>query len=176
MKKIVTIMGIVVLAGAIVFPAMAQVGTRNSGAGQGSGFGVCPWYGAENSTLTTEQRAELGRLHQGFRDETAGIRSELRTKRQQFRDVMRNSNLDPEKARALRQEISALESQVDQKHLEYQLEARKIAPDAQFGCGYGYGHGRGNDSGRHMMGHGKGDGSGRHMMGHGHGSGSCWNQ
>jgi zinc resistance-associated protein len=162
MKKLVTIMGIMVLASAIVFPALAQTGTRNPGAGQGSGFGGCPWYGAGNSTLTAEQRTELDRLHQSFRNDTAGLRSELQTKREQLNDVMQSSNPDSEKARTLRQEISVLGAQVDQKHLEFQLEARKIAPDAYFGCGYGYGHGRG-------------DGSGHHMMGHGHGSGSCWN-
>ena len=159
MKKLTTIMGIMVLASAIVFPALAQTGTRNPGAGQGSGFGGCPWYGAGNSTLTAEQRTELDRLHQSFRNDTAGLRSELQTKREQLIDVMQSSNPDPEKARALRQEISGLEAQLGQKHLDFELEARKIAPDTFMGCGYGYG-------GRH--------GQGGHMMGGGYGPGSCW--
>jgi zinc resistance-associated protein len=160
MRKLTVIMVALVLMGFMALPAIAQRGGNPGLSGNGSGgFGRCPWYGAGNSSLTAEQRAELDRLHQGFREETAGIRNELQAKRQQLRDLMRNSNPDPEKARALRQEISALETQMDQKHLEYQLEARKIAPDTLLGCGYGYGghHGRGGG-----------------MMGGGYGPGSCW--
>jgi zinc resistance-associated protein len=166
MKKLSTVMGIFMLVSVLVVAAFAQPGGRGSEAAPSGGPGWCPMYSARNSNLSDTQRAELDKLHQRFQNDTVGIRNELRSKRGQLHELLRTSNPDPEKATALQQEISGLEAQLGQRHLEFRLEARKIAPEGSYGCGYGRGHGGG---------YCKGDGGGHHMMGCSYGPGPCWN-
>jgi zinc resistance-associated protein len=122
-------------------------------------------YGYE--TLTEEQRAKLTDLDKKFYDETKDLRDNLWTKSTELNTVLNNENPDIEKAKALQKEINDLRAELDSKGLEYQVEARKIVPDARYGRGYGRGYGH------HMWGGGTGRGYGYDKRGYG--PGSCWN-
>jgi len=58
---------------------------------------------------------------------------------------------DREKVKALQKELSDLRAKIDEKRLNYELEARKIIPDDQRAGRYGRGY-----YGRHMGGYGPG--------------------
>jgi zinc resistance-associated protein len=122
-----------------------------------------------------EQRTQLDNLHKKFYDETAQLRNEMWTKSRDLSALLNSPNPDADKARALQKEITGLKAQLAEKRLDFELEERKIAPDARYGSGYGRGSGRGYGKGYgHHMG-----GYGHHMGGYGHhkggyGPGGCW--
>jgi zinc resistance-associated protein len=184
MKRLVMIVGIVLLVGAIAVPVSARGPGWGKGGQKmgswGSGPGSCLQYGKEYETLTEEQRTQLDKFHQKFYDETAQLRTEIWVKRGELRILMNTSNPDVEKAKTLQKEISDLMGKMAQEKIAFQLEARKINPDFRFGGGFGKGYGR------HMKRYGPGMGYGHHMGGYGpgmdpgqypggHGPGYCRN-
>ena len=140
-------------------------------------------YGRGYDRLTEDQRNQLDKLHRGFYDETAQLRKQLSDKSGELNTIFKSSNPDVAKARALQKEITGLRSQLAEKRLDFELEERKIAPDARYGHGYGRGSGKGYGKG---YGRGYGRGYGHHMGGYGHhmggygpqsggyGQGGCW--
>jgi zinc resistance-associated protein len=115
-------------------------------------------------------------LHKKFYDDTAQLRNEMWSKSRELRALLDSPNPDADKARALQKEITGLRSQLAEKRLDFELEERKIAPDARHGYGYGRGYGKGSGKG---SGRGYGRGYGHHMGGYGphmggYGPGGCW--
>ncbi|NIQ91245.1 MAG: Spy/CpxP family protein refolding chaperone [Deltaproteobacteria bacterium] len=181
MKKVLTTLGILVLVGFLAAPVFAHRygGGKNYG---GPGSGPC-WY--EGGNLTDDQRAELEKLHQQYVDDTAKLREEIWNKSAELDTLLNSSNPDPKKAKGLQREISDLKTKMSDKRLDFELKARKIAPNARSGRGYGKGYGRG-----YGHGHGGGYHHGYHG-GYGHrgqygdsgsyggygrgGYGPCWN-
>lgn len=189
MKRIITVVGIIGLIGMMAVPVLAY-GPRGGGAGygmgnRGGGPANCPNYGggyaARTANITVEQRAALNTLQQKFFDETAQTKNDLWAKRGQMRTLMNTSNPDETQVMALQKEIHDLKGKVAEARIKYQLEARKINPDARMGWGYGKG-----GYGRHMKGGGPGYGPNGDGRGHGRFGGSdsmrggygqrnCWN-
>jgi zinc resistance-associated protein len=171
MKRIVTIAGIVLLVAAIAVPAFSH--GRGWGKGRynmGSGHqrpSYCWQQGSGYENLTEEQRGQLDKLRQKSWNENAQLRDKIRSKSAELNALMNSSNPDAEKAAALQKEVSDLRAQMAQNRLNFQLEARKIAPEVRFGRGYGRSYGP------HMRGYGPGMGYGEHMRGYG--PGGCWN-
>jgi zinc resistance-associated protein len=160
MKRIVTIAGIVLLVAAIAVPAFAHGRYWGRHAYQrgdwNSGPGYC-WQDERGySNLTGEQRDQLDKLHQAFRDQNIQLRNEIRAKAAELSSVLNMANPDAEKAKALQQEISDLRAKMAQNRLNFQLEARKIAPEVRFGRGYGRGYGPGKGYEERMRGYGPG--------------------
>jgi len=172
MKRFITILGILLLVGAIAAPVMARGPGWGMGRQGGDPSGVCPGYGGGNDDrgsekLTDEQRTQLETLSQKFYDETAKIRTDLIAKGAELNILMNSSNADLEKAKALQKEISDLRAKLEQERLNHEFEVRKINPDARYGRGPGRGFGS------QMRGQGYGGmGYGRHMGGYG--PGYCW--
>jgi zinc resistance-associated protein len=160
MRRIVTIAGIVLLVAAIAVPAFAH----GRGWGRGhympgywrGGPGSCWQQGSGYENLTEEQRSQLDKLHQTFRDENAQLRDQVRSKSAELDTLLNSSNPDAEKALALQKEISDLGAKMAQNRLNFQLEARKIAPEVPFGRGYGRGYGPGKGYEQSMRGYGPG--------------------
>jgi zinc resistance-associated protein len=203
MKKLLALVGILVLVGAIAVPVLAHGpgwgrGHQMGGSGRGAGPGYCGEYGPGYGNLGEEQRTQLDTLNKKFHDETAQVRNDLWNKRGELNALLNSPNPDTEKAKALQKEISDLRANLAEKRLDFELEERKVAPEGSYGRGYGkgygmgYGHhmggyGPGKGYGHHMGGYGPGMGYGHHMggygpgmgygphMGGGYGQGSCWN-
>jgi zinc resistance-associated protein len=127
----------------------------------GRGPGYDGYHGRGYANVTTEQRSRLDELDRKFTSETANLRNEIRGKSVELDALLNSPNPDIGKARALQKKINDLRAELDQKATNYEIEARKVAPDVHYGRG------------RHMMGYGPGAGYGRHMGGYG--PGSCWN-
>ena len=163
-KKGVIMVAIIATAGFVVSAfagwGMGGYGHRGPGwrhmgwGGPGDGYGY-------NQNLTDEQQKALDQERQAFLNATESLRQDLDAKNLELRSELAKGNPDVEKAVSLQKEISRLESELDQKQLDFTLNARKVAPDA--GRGYLMG-GRGG-----MMGYGPGYGYGAGSRG-----GYCW--
>lgn len=183
MKRLVMILGVVLLAGAVAIPVLAR-GPGGGKGGQkmgrsGSDPAFSSQYERRYDNLTEEQRTQLDKLHQKFYDETAQLRTKIWAKRGELRILMNTSNPDVEKVKALQKELSDLKGKMAQERIDFQLEARKISPDLRFGGGFGSGYGRhmkrygqGRGYGHPMGGYGPGMGPGKYAEGYG--PGSCW--
>lgn len=97
-------------------------------------------YNYGNRGLTEEQRTKLTELDKKFYDETAEIRDNLWKKSNELNTLLDNKDPDIVKEKTLQKEISDLSPELDSKGLEYQVEARKIVPEARYGGGYGRGY------------------------------------
>lgn len=162
MKKLITILGTLVLIGAIAVPVIAW----GPGWGRGGGhpmmgqWGSSEPYRGDYGNLTDDQKSELEALDRKFFDETKDLHNQIWNKSRELGIALDKTDPDLEKARALQREISELRAQLDDKSLTHELEIRKISPDRR------YGYGRGGGYGSHM-------GSYGHRMGYG--PGYCWN-
>lgn len=168
MNKVGTIVGILLLASIVALPVMAWGPAGDWHRGRGGGYGPCSYGGAYDEELNRDQARQLDALHDKFLDETEGIRRSLRTKSDQLDEVLDSSDPDMTEAKELQREISALSNSLDEKRLEYMVEARKIAPEVgsyrgrgreyrgYHGRGPGYRHGRGPGYHHGYRGHGPG--------------------
>jgi len=168
MKKLATTLGILVLVTVLAAPVFAH---RWGGSEPYGGQGYC-WRDSEQyGSLTESQRAELDKLEQNFFNDTAKLREEIWTKSAELNTMLNSANPDANKVRALQKDISNLRAKMGEKRVNFELEARKIAPNARYGRGYagGYGHrGHHGPYGHHGP-HGY-----RGQTG-GYGPGACWN-
>jgi Spy/CpxP family protein refolding chaperone len=183
MKRLVIVLGILLLAGAVAVPVLAR------GPGGEEGYHMMgPWGSGPYGGLTEEQFKKFDQLNQKFYNDTADLRKEVWTKSRELSDILSSAEPDAVKAKALQKEISNLKAKLADESLNYELEARKIAPKDSYGRGYGWG------SGHHMWGPGPGMGYGMgygppmgygwQMGGYGppmgpgmgYGPGGCWSQ
>jgi zinc resistance-associated protein len=168
MKKVLTTLGILVLVGFLAAPVFAHRWGRGGNYG---GPGSCWSESGEYGNLTESQRAELEKLEQNFFNDTAKLRDEIRNKSAELNTMLNSPDPDAKKAQALQKEISNLKAKMGEQRVNFELEARKIAPNARFSRGQarGYGHrGHGYGMGYH---HGQKGNYGQR----GGGYGPCWN-
>jgi zinc resistance-associated protein len=169
MKKLITIIGILVLVSLMVAPVFAH---RCGGSGYhaGSGPGACWQDRGAHSNLTEVQRAELVKLEQKYFNDSAKMRDEIWTKSGELDNLLNAAEPDANKARTLQREISDLKAKMAENRLNFQLEARKIAPNIRAGHGPRMGYGRGHGWDHHHGAHAHQGPQG------GYGHGPCWNQ
>ena len=153
MKKLATTLGILLLVGVLAAPVFAY---RGSWGGWSGGPGSCLQDSETYGNLTESQNAELGRLEQKFSNDTAKLRDEIWAKSEELNTLLNEADPDGKKVRALQKEITALRAEMDRQRIDFELKARKIAPNSGYSRGYSRGYGR------HMMGYGGGYGHGRH--------------
>jgi Spy/CpxP family protein refolding chaperone len=157
MKRLFIILGGLVLVAVLAMPLLAQgpgwgVGSHMrvyQGSDRGSCWGLEKGYGE----LTTEQRSQLEELDKKFYRETTALRNEIWEKSSELNTLLISPDPDPEKIKALHRALSDLRAEMDEKHLTYELEVRKLLPELR-------------SSGRYSM------GDGHHRRGYG--SGRCW--
>ncbi|ABW68612.1 Spy/CpxP family protein refolding chaperone [Desulfosudis oleivorans] len=112
--------------------------------GQGAEEGAnarSPW----KSDLTEEQQKALDGLNQKFIDDTVDLRISINTASDKLALLMETSKPDRQQIKKLVKEISELKGKLAEKHVDYLMEAREIAPEAgkRFGvgkgaCGFGF--------------------------------------
>ncbi len=172
-------LGTIVLALILAIPglAFAQMGMGPGmgggmmGYGPGYGYGPATWGAGLN--LSPDQTQKLDTLHSNFLKETLPLRNQMIIAQMDLRALWVQPNPDQAQILAKQKQINSLREQVQEKALQYRLEARKVlTPEqqAQLGphglaglFGYGMGMGRGYGMG---PGYGKG-----HAYGQGYGRG-----
>ena len=168
MTKLTKTLGLALLIGALVVPLSACAYDWGRGRHMMGPWDSGGYYERGYGNITEEQRSKLAELDRKLYDETATLRDEIWTKSNELNALLNSPNPDLEKAKALQKEIGDLRTTLDEKRLDYEIEVRKISPEARFGRGYGRGY-----YGRHRGGYGPGMGPGWHRGGYG--PGSCWN-
>jgi zinc resistance-associated protein len=109
----------------------------------GYGYDQRGYYG----NLSEQEMQKLDQQRAEFLKATEILRQQLYEKELDLNNELVKENPDTSKASSLQSEISKLQSELDQKRLDYEIQARKTAPN--YNRGYrGYGH---------MMGDGHGE-------------------
>lgn len=89
--------------------------------------------------LTPEQSTQIFNLKQKFYNDTANLRRQMVQKRAELAALWQAPTPDQAKIAAKQKELNALRDQMQQKGLDFQMQARKIAPGAAMGPGPGMG-------------------------------------
>lgn len=147
MKRCLTIMTLLLLAGVLAFPMMAFCRGAGTGKSMGGMMGMerGKWHmgsmGNHVSNLTTEQKSQIETLLKKFRTDNAETLKQLMTKHFDLNTILDSDSPDPGKAKAIQKEISALNAKLAQEKVGLYIDMRKINPDAKFGRGMGRGVG-----------------------------------
>jgi len=177
MKKSIIISVLFIATLMWAFSAEAQ-GWGRGGGGRGAGPG---WQDDTfGLNLTQEQTTKLNTMRQAFWKDTSSLNVKFDQKQLELNSLLLEPNPDSGKVVKLQKEISELQTQFNDKRINYQLESRKILTPEQIaqlppGCtlgfgnlmcgpspGYGCGMGPGYGGGRSMgCGYGRGFGGGR---------------
>jgi zinc resistance-associated protein len=165
------ILVVLAVAGLIAFSTTSYA---DWGRGGGPGGGNCPMGAGEGfggrgfgGNMSDEEIATLQKERSTFLENTRELRDKHYQKELELRAELAKQNPDAKKAAELQKEVSALESELDQKRLEQGLKMKKEHPQI-------YSRGFGGDFGRRGgmgMGMGPGRGMGRGM---GPGGGPYW--
>ncbi|MDY6824501.1 MAG: periplasmic heavy metal sensor [Thermodesulfobacteriota bacterium] len=154
MKQLTSTIGIILLIAAVAVPVLAW-GPGNHMMGYG-GWGND--YGRSNSqALTPGQQDRLETLDRQFYDETRELRTQLQAQYTALDTELNKTDPDIAEIRAIQKDISRLRATLDEKSVEYEVEAGKIVPEA-----------RSRKLGFHHM--------GPYNRGSGYGPGYCWNR
>jgi zinc resistance-associated protein len=102
------------------------------------GRGCCGGWGG-GAPLTPEQSTQLFNLKQKFYNDSADLRRQMVQKRAELAALWQAASPDQAKIAAKQKELNALRDQLQQKGLDFQMQARKIAPGAAMGPGPGMG-------------------------------------
>lgn len=179
MKKIIFLSIAIVFISAfgITESYSQQMGPSMMGRGYGMGPGMMQ--GGWNR-MSLEQQKEWRRLEIAFWKDTLQLRQSLASKQMELWTLWEEENPDPEKAKALSDEISKLRSRLNNKQNDFLIQCREKFGDRGWACpggGYGMGPdmmGQGYGMGFGMMGRGYGMGPGMMHGGWGMGPGMRW--
>jgi len=128
-------------------PGMMGYGGQGMGPGM-MGYGYGPGYGRYDrgnypASVSREDSNKLQQAQDKFFDETHALRNQIRDKQFALNDELNNANPNRAKVAELQMAISKLQSDYDQKALDYRLEVHKILPKGTRDFGYGNGPGYG---------------------------------
>jgi zinc resistance-associated protein len=138
------IKGIMILAVLAVFGAstvaFAGWGWENGHMmGPMMGPGGCRGSGFYGGNLSSEEIAGLDQQRAEYFRATEGLRQQLYEKQLALQSELAKKEPDTGKASKLQNEISRLQSTLDQKRLDYEIQARRAAPNYNRGYSGGYG-------------------------------------
>lgn len=156
MKKLTSIVGIALLSALLIVPAAVWANGWGMGGGHMMGWGGGHGYYDQDdrgyTALNSEQQGRFADLDRKFYEETKELREKLWTKSAELNELLSSTNPESGKAGKLQKEISDLRAKLDEKGINREIEARKIAPDTRVGGGYG----NGGMMGGYSMGYGHG--------------------
>jgi Spy/CpxP family protein refolding chaperone len=164
MKNTLTITALIVLLVISAVAAEAQWWKSGTGAGRGRGLGWRSDFSGLN--LTEDQQKKLDSLYQTYGKDVAKLHNKLGQKQLEMNSLLLEPNPDQSKVTNLQKEVSGLQSNLDNKSISYQLEARKILTPEQIaqlppGCSLGFGTMMGGYGQGYGCGRGPGYGCGR---------------
>jgi zinc resistance-associated protein len=121
-------------------------GGQMMGPGYGGNYMMGPGWGRGyhrgNGDLSDEARAKIDAARDKFYDETRSLRRNIDDKAYELNKEMDKDNPDAGKVAELQKQLSKLQTEFDQKSVQYRLEMRKLLPEDFRGSGRGY-YGRG---------------------------------
>ena len=142
MKKSIIIISSLLMVALVAGSVFATGPGKRGNRGHGMGYNQdCPRYGGQNAVanLSQEQRDQFSAIRQQLIDETYELRSEQFDNQQKMRMLMETSNPDRAKIDKLSQKITAVQKQLRDKQIDFQLAAKKISPELGKGKRFGQG-------------------------------------
>ena len=143
----------------VILLGITSVYAGGWGFGPGGGRGNCAGcLGASN--LTSEQQTKIQELRQKHFSEVTPLREKMFSLRQDLRTLWSDPTADSKVLQEKTKEMSALRDQMQEKMVQFRLDARNLLTPDQIkaiggGCGQGFGPAGGAGPGR---GHGRGRG------------------
>lgn len=148
--KSIVIAAVVLIAGATLAFAHggwgygdSDYGGRMMGPGSGGNYMMGPGYGGHHmmgpgwgrgerrgyGNLSDETRSKIDAARDKFYEETRTLRRDIDDKAYELNKEMDKDNPDTAKVGELQKQLSKLQTQFDQKSVQYRLEMRKLLPD-----------------------------------------------
>jgi zinc resistance-associated protein len=122
-------------------------GWGHHGAGWHHGSSNSSGYGPMAGNLSDDELVQMSKEHSEFFTATENLRQDLYAKQLELRSELANENPDSKRASSLQNDISKLQTRLDQKRIDHMVEMRKINPNADRGFmgrgGMGYSSGPG---------------------------------
>lgn len=109
------------------------------GPGGGPGMMGPGWHRGYNGNFPPGASAELEKQRAAFFESTEDLRQQLYEKNLALQSELAKEDPDTAKASQLQGDISELRGELDQKRLDYDIQARKSSPDFRRDYGGGYG-------------------------------------
>jgi hypothetical protein len=130
MKKLTLTFGMLFLVGVLTACASGDRGDWSGwSGGSGSDLQDIRW----NGDLNMIQAAELNSLEQKFCSDSVKLRKEIQAKSEEVINTLQNtSEPDSKKVKALQAELSEFSANMIGQIVNFELEARKIAPDTNY--------------------------------------------
>ncbi|HDP26117.1 MAG TPA: periplasmic heavy metal sensor [Deltaproteobacteria bacterium] len=143
MKKITTLIGLLILTAFVAQPIFAHMTGEKDGKSSRHAGTKC-WESSRETCredsferrtahLTQEQRDQLRELRDAHQKLTDPIKDQLADKRTELRDALSAQEPDEARVRQLSTEISTLKTELDQTRTEHLLQVKKLVPDAEIG-------------------------------------------
>ncbi|MCK5554333.1 MAG: periplasmic heavy metal sensor [Deltaproteobacteria bacterium] len=126
--------------------------------GMGRGHGHHPSWHPEDLQLTAEQMEKLESIQRSYLDDITPLRNDFLNKRYELRRLITDPTSKADDIRAKQEEAFELETQIQEKVIDYQLMVREILTPEQFrlwisryqaGFGQRRGHRHGMGMGNH---------------------------
>jgi len=149
MRKLAIILGIVMVATTSALPAYTMGHGMGGGMGGGSGmtgnFGsrLFEWFqkwqnGSEYANPPVEQEKQMEQLDQQHYEDFAYLKYQIQMKEKELDALLKSTDPDLEKVRALRRDIRELRAEADQEQRNYEIEAGRTNPMYRSGNGDGW--------------------------------------
>jgi len=122
-----------VLVVAMVLAGSSAWAFGGGGCGMGPGPGMMNPAVASSLNLTEDQKAQIGSRRDAFMEETAPLRSELFTKREEMRQLWAAASPDQGQITAKQQEVQEIRSRIQEKAIQYKLDCRQMLTPEQQG-------------------------------------------
>ena len=164
MKKTLTVSTLIVMLLLWTVAAEAQLWKPGTDGGRGMGPGWRSDFSGIN--LTEDQQKKLDTLYQAYGKDVAKLNNKLGQKQLEMNSLLLEPNPDQSRVASLQKELSGLQSDLNDKRINYQLEANKILTPEQVaqlppGCSLGFGSMMGGYAPGYGCGRGPGYGCGR---------------
>jgi Spy/CpxP family protein refolding chaperone len=164
-----------ILIGFAMFLVFCATADAQMGRGRGGAANTDSGFAAGcimNMNLSAEQSVKIQELRNSFFKDTTSLRTEIFRKDQELDALMLEPSAELEKAKKLQDEISGMQTQMEQKRLQAEFEVRKVLTPDQLkqlppGCGMGIGMCGRNCGMMPGCGMGQGMGGGMGRMGRG---------
>jgi Spy/CpxP family protein refolding chaperone len=126
MKKLMTVLTVILFIAAIGSTALAQRGWGGRGPCGGGEFSKIP-----GLNLTAEQKAEINKLRDAHLKDIKPLKDSLYSKKGDLRLLWREKNPDQEKITAAMKEVRALRDQIQDKSMNHHWAVYKILTPEQ---------------------------------------------
>lgn len=100
--------------------------------GMGNGKGHPPCWLPDDLHMTTDQMEKLKSIQGSYLNEIKSLRNDLLNKRYEFKRLVLDPTSKADDIRAKQQEAFVLETQIEEKVIDYQLKVREILTPQQF--------------------------------------------